>query len=101
MSSWPGYRRFAVSGSCQAIIEYSSWGMGHEVIIVNRSHITRAVSPILSLTPRIDFDIPTKQGTLLASLEVRSFLLLFIGGLRLSIDRQVVYEEGRWKNARL
>lgn len=92
-SGW-GYRRLIVSGPTPAIVEYSTHGLGYEMIRINRTAIKRFPSLGLSLRARLDFEIPSAPIPQVACLEIRSFLLLFVAGARLLIGGKVVYADG-------
>lgn len=95
----PFHRHLIISGPVPCVIEYSASGIGYEIVRVNWMHVKRVMNPTLfgpTLTPRIDLTIPTATGAVPACLEVKSFLLVFIGAMRLSVAQQIVYCEGKW-----
>lgn len=89
------YRRLLVSGPSPCVVEYNGRGPGYETVLVNGEVATRATSGGLHLASPIDFELPGCP-RFAARLEIKTACLLFLAGLRFSIENCVVYQEGKW-----
>lgn len=93
--SWV-YRRIELHGRSNAVIEYNGRGLGYETVRVNGDIVARVSGNAVGFTTPIDFEIPSRERSFSARLEIKTSFLLFLGAFRLLIDGAVVYLEGNW-----